>query len=157
MVVLSLLFVLFITFYPNLSRQDYHSMDVIYLDGRLISESLMSPGYPQDWTVGDVQRIGIMDRERLNTTKLAQFSTVTQTDYSESKRLFGLTADFAVFFTEPDGTVVNISGIHHVGHPDVAVGPGNELIIPQSEDLASFTRIVLMNGTMYNMVVYTWM
>jgi hypothetical protein len=147
---------LFYTFYPNLSSRNADDLDDAYLDGRLISTALLGSGYPANWTNVTVERIGITDDHAVNLTKWQLFADMTVADYPDVKSLFSLRSDFVVFFANDTG-VQNVSGIHHVGYAGVnGTGAAIDLSGIEYEQLVSFERIVLVNGTVLTMVVYTW-
>jgi hypothetical protein len=157
-VVFCLCLVLFYTYFPNINRQELNDLDEVYLDGRQISESLLSSGHPANWTNSTVERLGIIDNRIINASKLALFSNMTKEDYYRVKALFNIRADFVVFFTNNTDGNENISGIHHVGAPGVSVGSDNSIDLSGIEykNLAAFTRIITFNGYVKKMVVYAW-
>jgi hypothetical protein len=150
--------ILFYSFFPNVTTQELTDLDDVYLDGRVLSSALLSSGYPTNWTNTTVQRIGIIDDRRLNITKYALFASMTSNDYYRVKDLFNLRADFVVFFQNETGGVTNMSGIHHIGHPDVSVGSVNAIdleAVPHN-NLVTFTRVIGYNGLVQRMVIYVW-
>jgi hypothetical protein len=158
MVIFTACILLFYSFFPNVTRQELSDLDEVYLDGRLLSASLLTEGYPTNWTNTTVQRIGVVDSRRLNTTKYALFASMAASDYYRVKDRFNLRADFVVFFINDTDGIENVSGIHHIGHPDVTVGSSNSIdlsAVPRN-NLVSFTRIVADNGRTRRMVVYVW-
>lgn len=158
MVVFSVCIILFYSFYPNMSKQENSDLEEIFLDGKLLAESLLSPGYPVNWTNATVERIGVVDNRAVNRTKFIQFSEMTVRDYYDVKSRFNLKADFVVFFTSPAGQIENISGIHHTGHPAVSAGAADSIDLSglTYDNFVSYTRIVTLDGDVKKLVVYAW-
>lgn len=107
----------------------------VLIDSDKISNSLLTPGVPPNWTQEYVVAIGIMSKSNvLNTTKLDFFKNMTIKDYENVKYLFGVESDFIIFF-ENNNTLINITNQTFIGKPGItlsslyATNPENRLTI----------------------------
>lgn len=113
-----LLFILTIVFYfnytDNLKKQEQETLDIMVNDVKGISSSLVMIGYPSDWDNSSVMTIGIANDQKLNATKLNRFKKL---GYNMTKRKFGTTYDYFVFFVNNKGEPLNIKGVCGTGSP----------------------------------------
>jgi len=150
--------ILFYKFAPNIEKQDFATLEDVYLDAQTLSDALTTTGYPENWTEDSVERIGLVSRGNIiNETKLLSFQNLTLDDYENVKTTFNIRAEFVVFFTDKEGSCVNLSNVHHVGHSAI-VSDGKRLNMSGIEhsNLAALTRIAVFNGSIVKVVVYTW-
>jgi len=129
------------------------------METKTISESLVSQGYPSNWTDMTVERIGITDGDKIiNSTKLIQFYNLSLTNYSKTRKLFGIKGDFIVFFTRMNNSPANLSGIYKIGYPLVVLDLQNNVDLSAVEynNLVSLKRILIYDKVTVNMVVYSW-
>jgi hypothetical protein len=82
-------------------------------ESRIVSDSLLSPGYPEDWTSSSVTRIGIMTNSKINETKLEQFYQMSKTNYQLTKVLLNTNNEYYFFFSEP--MIINGSQVNGIG------------------------------------------
>ena len=168
-----LIFVIALSIYygyvNNLSLEEKGLVDELLADAKTMSSSLVSAGYPADWTNATVERIGITDGNyRVNEAKLEQFSDMP---YRDSRRLFGIRFDYFVFFEDKGRCLIEVDGSYGVGHPDVEIeddenGPsgctiGTERLVVgmdeiSPEKLVKIVRLVIYNSEIIRMVVYVW-
>ena len=55
--------VMYYKFVVNLSEQDQSILNELISDSKMISSSLISGGFPENWNNGTVERIGITDND----------------------------------------------------------------------------------------------
>ena len=136
----------------NISNQDEVLLDDILLSAKSISDSIMTEGYPYNWTESNVTRIGIITEDKVNETKLSYFSNIS---YKKTKNVFGTIHDYYVFFVDSKGSPIKINQTHEgIGKPGVNSTNINEKENPKK--LASVKRIVVKNNKITKMVVYAW-
>ena len=86
-----------------------YNMNDLLLDGKLISSYLVSEGYPIDWDSSNVTLIGLTDgRNKLIQEKVEDFSTITSSDYHNSRKLLSTTHDYYVYFENENGGLVSV-------------------------------------------------
>ena len=123
-------------------------------EAKLISDSLMSAGYPAGWTPDSVSRIGLTDGEsKLNMTKVKFLGNMS---YDNTRFLFGTGFDYLVFFEKRNGSAIPISGLNKTeigkeGHTRTSV-PADATIAA----LVRTERLVIHEGDIVRMVLYLW-
>lgn len=136
----------------NLSDQDEALVDDLLIDAKSISSSLMSQGYPYNWTKDNVTRIGITDDNRVNESKLEQFSRIP---YKDSRKLFGTTYDYYVYFRDRDNNIIPFNETHEgIGKP--GVDSTNIQTAENPKKLVRVTRLIIREADIKKMVVYLW-
>jgi len=134
----------------NLSEQDEALLDDLLIDAKTISGSLMSMGYPYNWSKDNVVRIGISDDNRINETKLEQFSRIP---YKDSRKLFGTIYDYYVFFRDRNNNIMPFNeSLEGIGKP--GVNSTNIQIIENPKKLVKVTRLVVKDLDIAKMVIY---
>jgi len=126
----------------NFSDQDEALLDDLLIDAKTISSSLMS----------DVVRIGISNDNRINETKLEQFSMIS---YKESRKLFGTIYDYYVFFRGRNNNIIpfneSLEGIGKSG-----VNSTNIQTVENPKKLVKVTRLLIKDSDIAKMVIYLW-
>lgn len=136
----------------NISDQDEALLDDLLIDAKTISSSLMSQGYPYNWSKDDVVRIGISNDNRINETKLEEFSMIS---YKESRKLFGTIYDYYVFFRGRNNNIIRFNeSLEGIGKPDV--NSTNIQNVENPKKLVKVTRLVIKDSDIAKMVIYLW-
>ncbi len=149
-------FILFILIVVIVSKvmldyfQDDH-FEVVRTDADLISESLLGLGNPVDWDNQTVVRIGLTTDNRVDKTKLEQFSVL---NYSTTLSLFGSRSNYVFQFSDA-GVPLNIS-LCAYGKASVIDGCDLDFTDENYEDLVKVERLTIYNSTIIRMAVYTW-
>jgi len=149
---------LFYKFVPNIERQDLDSIKETYMEAKILSDTLMSDGAPHNWTSDNVKKVGLLTDKNLNTSKLIEFHNITTVDYALTKELFNIRADYAIYFTLANGTLINVSNISVIGHPDAVLAAKRlDLTNLKYSDLMSLTRILRHDRQIIKMVMFVWL
>ncbi len=150
---------------PRIQGQDFDSIEAVYYDAEIVSNTLRSQGYPPDWDYDvfrsvDYSRMGLMSSgSELDTYKVQQMEIASRLNYSRTRSKLGIRSDYGVHFIYPNGTHLNISNITYFGDESVGFDPALGTINISALDasnLAMFKRAVIYNYTSIYMVVYTW-
>ena len=114
-------------------------------DGKIIISSILSEGNPENWYPGDVVKIGILTRNKINETKLNRFYTLasTGTGYERTRNLFNTEYDY-YFFLESNMTTIaaDVEGI------------GKKPLNP--ENLIKITRFTIYEEKPITAYIYMW-
>jgi len=145
--------VLYYKFVPNLESQEVESLKDTYYEAATLADSLMTEGYPANWTTQDVQRIGLIGSRGINRSKVLMFGNLS---YGKTKDLLNLRSDYAVTFTWLNNTRLNISNRSVIGHPAAELINGKLSVNRDYNDLVSLSRMALYNRSIVRMVVYAW-
>lgn len=151
--------ILFGYYSVNISSVSKQPLKELLREGNVITNSLLSAGYPSSWNSENVQRIGIMDDGnggRVNLSKLNALSQIALEDYVRTKSLFHVRDDYYFFF-EQDGIVLWINeaeGVEGIGKPGV-----NSINVAEVEDprsLINLVRYVSYEERPTLLVLYMW-
>jgi len=109
------------------------------IDAKAITSSLISSGYPSDWTNDTVDLIGLTDGNyRINSTKVMMFQNMS---YKRAKNLLNTRFNFYFFLESENGTRFYDTGLNAT----------------DSDFLVQTTRFVIYNSSMHRMVLHLWM
>jgi hypothetical protein len=125
----------------------------VYRDAVYLSDSLLSEGYPNNWTANTSIIIpGIAGNNRINSEKLSEFSKL---DYYKSKTLLHLTSDY-IFFIKNSTSIIN-TGQCSYGYNLTHDANCTPILSTEHYDhLVRIDRIVIYNSTVLTLTVYTW-
>jgi hypothetical protein len=119
-----------------------------------ISNIILSEGYPNNWNITNVVRIGILDNDsKINQTKLNQFYNLTIDNYGQTKIWFNTKYDYTFCFPNHIMMINSTSAAPY----NCTGKPGN--INPNSitaRNLFKVTRFVIYNNTPVTANVYVW-
>ena len=133
---------IYFQFSTSFSFESENHLDLVLRDGKIVSSSLITRGYPGNWTSENVTKIGITNGDyRLNVSKLHEFKNI---DYNESKRIFSINSEYFVYFSK-NGAKQTIDGIEDIGVNGT-----------DYETLVAISRVVFWNGSFYEMRIHTW-
>jgi hypothetical protein len=148
LIILSVAIVLIIDIVPDASYEE------LYRENNYLSAKLLEPGFPLNWTSGDVLVPGFASNHRVNDTKLSQFDALS---YPQKKTTLQLSGDFLIYF-RTSTEIIRYNGVCTYGYimvinattcePDFSTITYDNLIRNQ--------RLVLLNGTPTFMEVYSW-
>ncbi len=144
-------FAAFFVFYKyGLGALDSARDDKSFLlqDTKLISNYLVSAGYPQSWTTETVTLIGLTDGEsRLDPNKVEMFSNMSKSSYLQTKNILSASHDFYIFFEDSNSNKIKIRNISSIGKNYTNDNPDN---------LLKIERFIFYNSSIIKMVIYTW-
>jgi hypothetical protein len=132
----------------NFSDADEQAFDDLVFESKLVSDSLLSEGYPQSWTPSYVNEIGITDDYRINETRL---DFLLSMNYSQTKSRLRTKYDYYVFFQGVDGVIRVNSTLEGIGKSGV-----NSTAIGSPHSLVKVNRFVIFRSQPAKMVVYLW-
>jgi hypothetical protein len=141
-----LIFVSVLAIYYNLQSSfvdDNNNIEDLIADAKQIGASLMTSGYPANWTNSTVQRIGILDGgTRLDNAKLLMFS---QMNYNQTRSLFRTSFDYVVYFYDGNRTLVLPNNLTYIG--SLPTNATKEFKV---------VRLPVLNSTIVQMEVHVW-
>lgn len=134
----------------NLSDRDEQTFDDIMFESRLVSDSLLSRGYPLSWTVQNVTEIGITDNYRINLTKLDSLRSM---NYNTTKSRLRTKYDYYFFFDGPDG-ILRVDSREGVGK--TGINSTNIIAVEKPHNLVTSQRFVIFKSKPAKLVLYLW-
>ncbi len=106
--------VIYYNYIYEFSSQEENSYNKLIDESSVVSSSLVTSGFPNDWNNSNVVRIGLADETKINRVKLKSFKRL---NYSKAKSYFGIVDDYFVFFTDKDNQAINVYGTCGIGSP----------------------------------------
>lgn len=155
LIIFTVSIVMFYFYALNVPNEATESLGGLFYDGEIITNTLLSAGYPRDWDSdsANADKIGIVDDGKINETKLEEFYNLafTETDYTGTKILFNTRYDYYFFL----GDVITIPG---VGNVDGIGKPGADRtnINDDAENLIKITRFMVYKEKPITAYVYIW-
>lgn len=137
----------------NQPAQAKEILEKLSYDGKIITNSILSNGYPENWDSGNVVKIGILSDNKINETKLNRAYDLAKDNYEETKNLFNTNYDY-FFFLKDESEVISFN--------PGACGIGNEEAI--EVDISEFDvayyigkekeMLDLTIGALFNLEIY---
>lgn len=130
------------------------SYNQLYEENIYFSTTLLQSGYPEDWDTSNVLIPGLTTDNRLDTSKLANYDSLT---YDEGKSYFHIINNFIFHFKFND-SIIYIDGECSFGFP---LPTNTTTCEPQFDTIAytnlvKSTRLLIYNGTIIEMELFSW-
>jgi len=140
----------FFVYSLNQPTQTQDTFELLYYEGNIVANNLLSSGYPQNWETDSVMTIGITDNNKINQTKLEQLYEIIYTDdnYTRTKNLLNTQYDY-YFFLDQNMTI-NSDSIEGIGKP------GTTINNVTSRNLIKTTRYTIYQNKTTPLYIYTW-
>jgi len=119
------------------------TIDSLFYDGNVVASSVLSEGYPQDWNSGSVVMLGILNENRINETKLERFNNFAKSDYTKTKTIFNIRANYYFFLNET--MLINSQPVEGIGSPPITY-----------ENLIKITRFTIYKEKPTSAYFYVW-
>lgn len=144
------IFVLFVVMYftysENLTVNEREDYEIMIMEAKTISNSLLSEGVPTDWNNFTVRRIGLISgNKQLNETKIGQLYNMSM---DEGRRHFNIMHNYYILAYDKDGDVIKA--------PDNIKNSSGYINHTTSEQVVRITRIVPYNNALAELVIYVW-
>ncbi len=147
-IIFSIGILIFLIYSLNYSGDSKEALDSINYDGDVLFSNLLSEGYPQNWTLNDVVKIGILDNEKINETKLEMFYNLAKNDYSKTKTMFNTKFDYYFFMNE--NMTINSEQVAGIGKPGINRNNIN------ATNLIKITRFIIYKEKPVTAYLYIW-
>ena len=148
--IFSVALVVFFVYSINQSGEARSIVEDLLYDGKVVSNSLLSTGYPNDWTEANVIKIGVTNNDKINNTKLKRFYDLAQADYAKTKSTFSIKYDY-YFFLE-DNMTIDSELVDGIGKP----GTSRTNLTDKSKNLIKITRFTIYEDKPTTAYVYIW-
>lgn len=128
----------------NNTHEAEETVKSLYYDGSIISNSVLSDGYPPEWNSSTVTAVGILNKGKINETKLERFYLLSLSDYEKTKNLFNTRYEY-YFFLEKNMTI-NSNSVEGIGKKP----NGSE------KNLVKITRFTIYKNIPAEAYLYVW-
>ena len=128
--------------YPSEGRD---TLDSLFYEGGVIAESLLSEGFPDDWTEDNVIKIGLLNNGKVNETKLERLYNLTNTTSGYSQSLSVFNTKYNYYFNFSESMVINSAKVDYIGKKD-----------PIVENLIKITRFTAYKNKPVSLNIYIW-
>lgn len=135
-----------LTFYIlsiNSTSNANEKINSLEYDGNFISDNLLSEGYPDSWTSENVVRIGLLNNNKINETKLERFYDLSISNYAKTKTLLNTRYNYYISFSQ--SIKIRNETIDGIGLKE-----------QNSKDLIKIPRYIIYNNTLINFYVEVW-
>jgi len=134
--------VIYFEYVNNLSKEEESKIDEMLMSAKVMSNSLMSEGYPDEWNQSNVEIIGIIDDKRINQTKIENFYNMS---HNSAKLKFGLSQNYYFYLEDRNGQKMGISEKEATGEEPV-----------NPVKLVKLNRVTIYNNSIVKAVVQIW-
>ena len=138
--------VVFYIYTLNYPTEGKEILDQLAYEGGLMTDNLLSEGFPPNWDSTNVVRIGIHDNKKVNETKLEKFYnlSIEPGGYQKTRSLFNTRYNYFFNFSEQMTLPIfgNVSGI------------GNQPSNPQN--LIKITRFTIYKDKPVTLNLFIW-
>jgi len=115
MAIFSTVIFVFFIYSINQTGDAKEILESLKYDARIISNNILSTGYPIGWNENNVSVIGILSDDEINETKLKSFYDMTIADYQNTRVLFKTKYDYFFFLSED--MIMDSVTIEGIGKP----------------------------------------
>jgi len=137
--------IVFFLYSINYPTEGKETLDKLFYEGNIIADNLLSEGSPDDWDSSNVARIGILNDNKINQTKLERFSDLASADYQKTRVLFNTKYDY--FFNLSETIIIDSDPIEGIGSSFQNQNPTN---------LIKITRLTVYNNKPVTLNIYIW-
>lgn len=97
-------FALFFNYFSG-GNEESRGYENLHEDAVFASDNLLSQGFPRSWDAQSVQKLGLLEGDKVLMSNLAEFSKF---NYSKSKLMIGIQQDYMFYFEHANGTILPI-------------------------------------------------
>ncbi len=134
----------------NQPSQAKENLEILSYDAKIVADSLLSKGYPEDWSTNNVEVLGLTTDNKINQTKLENIYSMIyiQNNYTKTKNLLNTQYDY-YFFLDQNMTISSTS-IEGIGKPGTTRQNVN------ARDLVRITRFIVYQNKTTPLYLYLW-
>ena len=147
----------------NYPSEGSDTLDNLFYDGTVISDLLLTEGFPRDWNETNVIQLGILSDNKVNLTKLERLYNLTwdhdagpsgeldQIGYTRTKGLFNIRFEYFFNFSKNMDTIDPARGtVPYIGkHYEFDAGV-------EPENLIKVTRFTIYDNKPSTLNIFIW-
>ena len=92
--------IIFYFYTINTPLETEQTLETLSREGEIISNAILSEGFPENWNEQNVISPGILSQNKINDTKLERFNNLTINNYQKTKALFNTRYEYYIFASE---------------------------------------------------------
>lgn len=92
--------IVFFLYTINYPTGEQERLDDLAYEGNIIADSLLSVGYPTNWTSMTVSKIGLLTDRVIDQNKVEELYSLANANYQRTKSLFGVKYNYFINFSE---------------------------------------------------------
>ncbi len=147
--IFSVAIVVFFVYSINQTSEARETLEDLLYNGKIISNSILSEGYPENWEEFNVIKIGVLDEDgKIDEEKLERFYNFVQTDYPQTKNLFNTRYDYYFFLSE--NMTINLEEVEGVGKPEF------DMENIEVDNIIKITRFTIYKDKPVSAYLYIW-
>ena len=141
---------IFFVYTLNQPEETREAFDLLFYDGKLLADNLMSEGFPLDWNSSVAVILGLTTDNKMNETKLEKLYEMiyAENNYTKTKILFGTNYDYYFFFDE--NMTIDYNQVEGIGKPGISK---NNI---DSKNLVKITRFTIYQNKTAPLYIYIW-
>lgn len=134
----------------NQSDEVQDNLELLFYEGKIVADNLLSSGYPSNWDTGNVITMGISDNNKINETKLEKLYKMIYIDnnYTITKNLLNTQYDYYFFLNQ--NMTINSTEVEGIGNPGVTINNIN------AKNLIKITRFTIYKNKTTPLYIYIW-
>jgi len=150
-VIFAILMTIFFKYSSNITKKQ-EGITGLAVEGKTISNDLLSQGFPSNWNSSNVVIIGITDdNNQINETKLNNLINVS---YEQTRTLFRTRYHYYFLFLNQNNSIIKITPTQEgIGYPGVNSSNIGNI---NTKRLIKLERIVFFRNQMAKLVLYLW-
>lgn len=147
-VIFFLAVIIFFIYSINNSGELKENYEMMKYEGDKIMNTILSEGYPYDWNKSNFIRIGVINDNKINETKIKYFYELTIENYNLTKSKFNTKFEY-YFFLNQNITIDSIE-IRGIGMPDT------DITNISSSNLIKISRVTIYKNKPVAANLYLW-
>ena len=140
--------IIFFVYTINYTSESKENSEIMFYEGENIIKGILSEGSTEDWNENNVIKIGILNNNKINETKLELFYNFTQSNYSRTKNIFDSSYDY-YFFLDNNFTINSVD-VEGIGKPGVYKDNINAI------NLIKITKLTIYKDKPVTAYLYVW-
>ena len=139
------------TYALNFSSPD-EEINKLLFEGNSISDTILSEGWPVEWSNSNVVSPGILTQNKINQSKLELLYNLSQQDYARLKLLLNTNKDFYFYLSEQ----MNIGGNYLEGIGKPGLNSSTIAPIENPKNIIRINRFTIYQEKPVSFYLYVW-
>jgi hypothetical protein len=146
-IIFTVAIIVFIIYSLNYSPVNKEIFEKIHNQAEVVSQNIMSEGYPKDWNRTTVTKLGILTNNKIDQNKIDLFYNISIEDYNLTKRLLNTKYDYYIKFETDltaDGSIIE------------GIGKNIDFSNIEKDNLIKITRTGVYQNKPISIYIFVW-